>query len=105
MNWWNMDLHRLGRFGIVIAIHQGDLNGGRVRLRADPIRFNTVCLKDVPRPGEGGRVRGVLLVPALEQHHANIECERRYEEDREHAPSKEDEHLATLTWINGAASC
>jgi len=43
-----------------------------------------------------GRVCRVLLVPSLEQHHADVECQCRDDEQREDAPGEEDEDLASL---------
>ena len=53
-------------------------------------------VEDIARPGQGGGVGRVLLIPSFDQHHPDVEGECGDDEQRQQPAGEQDEDLATL---------
>jgi len=99
MQRWDVDVDDLVRVRIDEPIHRRDVASRRLRLRR--IR------EDVSSARERRRVSGVLFVASFDEHHPDIERQRRDQQDRDQGTREQDEDLAAFIVVvpSGAASC
>jgi hypothetical protein len=85
----HIDVHDLVRIRIIEAVVTCQPTCGV--LGGNPVD------QDVASPGKCRRVRGVLLIAPLDEHHPDIERKGADEEQDEESAGKEDEDLPAFT--------
>jgi hypothetical protein len=97
VNRRDVDVDDLVGIRVVKAVPQRDLSG--CGFGCDLVGQHE------PGAGQGGGIRGILLVASLQEHHAHVERERGDDQEGDEAPGEQDQNLTLILTPSSAPSC